>query len=928
MAGILSACSESVSETEEADSAAKPEPTRFTQKVLVDGLEEPLQLDFDSEGQVYWVERTGYIRRLNEASGQVDALGRVSVAGERAPGLIGILLDKNFKNSRQLYLYYSPAEDKGETMRLSRFTLGTDNKIDRGSELVVLSLPWEQPDGHHFGGGMTWDGQGNLYLAVGGDSEPTQYAPLAFTNEGGRGQDAARTAGNTNDLRGAILRIRPQPNGSYTIPKGNLFPVGTPNTRPEIFVMGNRNPWRLSVDSKTGYLHWGEVGPDAGADSEKYGPMGYDEFNVAREAGNYGWPFVVGKNLPYKSYDYETGTNGEPYDPESIINSSPNNTGLRELPPAQPALIAYPYQVSDEWPILGSAARSAVGGPIFRRADFAPDAPRVFPDYFEGKWLVTDYVRNWIMLISMNEERTQAESIEWFLAPEQLSHKQPLDMDFGPSGDLYMVEYGITGQGRISKIEYNAGNRAPIALAAAEPATGAVPLQVRLSSRGSVDYDEDKLSYSWVIQSVGGGAAEEYTEPNPVATIRQPGRYEVSLRVSDPAGATDSTTFELVAGNSQPHVDFRITSGNRTFYFPNKSISYQVEVKDREDGSLANEGIAPRNVSVTAEYIPSGMTFEQLSALREGGALEPGTVLRHLQAKSLITKYNCVTCHRVDEPLIGPAFKEVAQKYRDEEKVFEILGSSITEGSAGKWGTTAMPPHPMLTQTETRQIVDYILDLAGTEGSNRSLPVAGNFQTTAQKMQGSGGRMASFFSPAYELGAYVFRATYTDKGSDEVAGLNLTGDSMVLLRYPLLAPETADIISEKGVSFTPSTNDPGFIFTGKGGHIGFINIDLTDISRINIGAITRFWHWSHFIGATIELRLGSPTGRLIGEPYKRTPPATSEAEGPFFGDTWGKPIPVDVSGIDGVHDIYIVVHNPEAGENDALVIMTGIEFQQ
>ncbi|WP_225000068.1 PQQ-dependent sugar dehydrogenase [Cesiribacter sp. SM1] len=928
LVGLLLACSEPDPETKVVDRDAKPEFTRFTQKVLADGLEEPLQIEFDTKGWVYWIERPGNIKRINSAGGQVETLGTVSVAGGPAPGLIGFLLDKDFENSRQLYLYYSALEDKGEIMRLSRFTLGTDNKLNMASETVLLRIPWEQPDGHHFGGGMAWDEQGNLYLSVGCDTAPTQYAPLPFTNEGGRGQDGARTAGNTNDLRGTILRIRPRPDGSYTIPEGNLFPEGTPNTRPEIFIMGNRNPWRLTVDSETGYLHWGEVGPDAGANAEIYGPMGYDEFNVAKAPGNYGWPFIVGKNLPYNSYNYQTGSWGEPYDPESPINSSPNNTGLRELPPAQPALVAYPYKVAEEWPILGSAARSAVGGPVFRQADFAPNAARVFPAYFEGKWLVTDYVRNWIMVITMNSARTEVESIEHLLPPEQLTHKQPLDMDFGPSGDLYLVEYGSGGQGRISRIEYNAGNRAPIALAGAEPSTGAVPLKVGLSSKGSTDFDGDNLNYTWQVKPLTGGQVKNYTQQNPSVTIEQPGRYSVLLRVSDPAGASDSVSLEIVAGNERPAVDFEISSGNQTFYFPGKTIEYKVQVSDKEDGSLANGNIAPSAVAVTAEYIPSGMTFEQLTTLKERGALEEGTALRHLQARSLITQYNCVSCHKLDAPLVGPSFLDVAQKYKEEERVFENLSLSIREGSSGKWGTTAMPPHPMLNDTEVKQIVDFILDVAGTEKGQQSLPVEGSFKTLAYKVKGAGGRMASFFSPPFELGSYVLRATYTDKGSGKAAGLNLTADDIVLLRYPLLAPETADVFSEEGISFTPSTNDPGFIFTGKGGYIGFRNIDLTGINRINIGAITRFWHWSHFVGATIELRLGSPTGTLIGEPYERIPPATSEANGPFFGDAGGRPIPVDVSEIDGVQDIYIVVRNQEAKDTDALVIMTGIEFEQ
>ena len=56
-----------------------------------------------------------------------------------------------------------------------------------------------------------------------------------------------RTAANTNDLRGKILRIRVKDDGSYEIPEGNLFAPGTAKTRPEIYVMGDRNPYRISV---------------------------------------------------------------------------------------------------------------------------------------------------------------------------------------------------------------------------------------------------------------------------------------------------------------------------------------------------------------------------------------------------------------------------------------------------------------------------------------------------------------------------------------------------------------------------------------------------------------------------------------------------------------------------------------------------------
>ncbi|HAI38129.1 MAG TPA: hypothetical protein DCM40_08410, partial [Maribacter sp.] len=116
--------------------------------------------------------------------------------------------------------------------------------------------------------------------------------------------DAQKSAGNTNDLRGKILRIKPEADGTYSIPKGNLFAEGTPKTRPEIYVMGNRNPYRISIDSKTGFLYWGEIGPDANGDSLNLGPKGYDEINQAQSAGNFGWPYLIADNQPYHTRDY------------------------------------------------------------------------------------------------------------------------------------------------------------------------------------------------------------------------------------------------------------------------------------------------------------------------------------------------------------------------------------------------------------------------------------------------------------------------------------------------------------------------------------------------------------------------------------------------------------------------------------------------
>ncbi len=133
---------------------------------------------------------------------------------------------------------------------------------------------------------------------------------------------------------GKILRIKVNEDGTYSVPDGNLFPKGTPKTKPEIYVMGSRNPYRNISGSENRLPVLGKVGPDASNGDPARGPRGYDEVNQAQKAGYFGWPLFVGNNYAYHAYDYKTGTSGEAFNPAAPINNSPNNTGLTTLPPA------------------------------------------------------------------------------------------------------------------------------------------------------------------------------------------------------------------------------------------------------------------------------------------------------------------------------------------------------------------------------------------------------------------------------------------------------------------------------------------------------------------------------------------------------------------------------------------------------------------
>src|SRR6185369_3126291 len=445
---------------------ARPEENRFTRVVLAEKLEEPVELAVLPGERVLFVERRGAVKLYTPANGRVQRIATIPVSNkyvdssQAEDGLLGLAADPNFARNGWVYMYYSPAGPEAKNV-LARFTMKGD-ALDLSSRKIILDVGTQRLQCCHTGGSIAFDKKGNLYLSTGDNSNPfaSGYAPLD-ERPGRMPWDAQKSSGNTNDLRGKIIHIHPEPDGSYTIPDGNLFAKGAAKTRPEIYTMGHRNPYRISVDSHTGFLYWGEVGPDANVDSVGRGPRGYDEINQARTAGNYGWPYFVANNQAYYKttwVDSVTVIAGDKFDPAHPINRSPNNTGLTELPPARGAFIWYPYASSPEFPIVGSGGRASAAGPVFHREDFR-GAPRPFPQYYDGKLFIYEFMRHWIMAVTM-DAKGDLVSIEQFMPNAKFS--APIEMEFAPSGDLYVLEYGTAwfqgnDDARLVRIEYNAG---------------------------------------------------------------------------------------------------------------------------------------------------------------------------------------------------------------------------------------------------------------------------------------------------------------------------------------------------------------------------------------------------------------------------------------------------------------------------------------
>lgn len=918
--------------------AQAPDENRFVKSVLVEKLDEPMEFTFVNDGKILFVERKGDVKQYDPSTKETKVVGHITVntkyknrlgqVREAEEGLMGVIADPNFKQNNWVYLYYAhPTKDKHILSRMEY----KDEQLSLSSEKVMLEVDVQREECCHTGGGMVFDNSGNLFLTIGNNTSNSNsdgYAPID-ERPGQAYWDDQRGAANTNDLRGKILRIHPEKDGTYTIPKGNLFAPGTPKTRPEIYTMGHRNPWRISIDSKTGYIYWGEVGPDASVDSPDRGPKGYDEFNQAKGPGFFGWPYFIGNNQAYRDFNFETSAVGEKFNAERPINDSPNNTGLRELPPAQKAFIWYPYGMSEEFPLVGASGRSATGGPIYHRSDF-PNAKRPFPAYYENKWLAVEFMRGWIMAITMDENGNY-KSMERFMPSTTFG--SAIDMKFSPDGDLYILEYGSAwfkgnDNARIVKVEYQGGNRKPVAVASASKLQGALPMTTKLSAEGSKDYDGDKLTYSWTVKKAGK-LVKSLTGMNPDLTLTQAGKYQVLLQVKDPKGLTNMAMLELLAGNEPPQVEVDLGGANQTFYFPNKKINYQVKVQDKEDGALGKE-ITEDAVATTLDYIPD--TYDPIEMSQSHRKADAD--LFAAAGLKIINKNDCKSCHLKDVRSVGPAYMEIADKYKG-QNVVDQLSNKIIVGGGGVWGEHAMSAHPSISKGEAKLIVEYIMSLGEKQASNK-IALKGDLDLKV---------------PAKHInskGVYVIRATYMDKGKNKIPSAQT--EKWVMLRNPKMDVEKADANHGIQQLITPmrATN-----MVGKNPYLMYKGIDLTDLKSFDIAASAQAR--TSAAGGVIEIRIDSPNGPVIGKtnmievstggfggpapapnPNQKgvslgTPVSAQPAAAPAAGAS-GPPRRmgpssqnVAIQETKGVHDVYFVAVNPSVGEQQIVVQISSIE---
>lgn len=253
-------------------------------------FERPVELTCPKDGsdRIFVIEQRGVIHVFpNQAD--VDKteefldLRDVVLREGNEEGLLGLALHPRFQQNGEFFVYYST---KPRSSVISRFKVSKDNpqRADRQSEEKLLTI--KQPYENHNGGSLRFGPEGFLYIGLG---------------DGGLRDDPHNNGQNLATLLGSILRIdvdRRDADLPYAIPADNPF-VGRRDARAEIWAYGFRNVWRLTFD-ETGQLWAGDVGQDR-----------FEEINLIRRGGNYGWNFREGL------HDFQSPAAAKP---ESLID--------------------------------------------------------------------------------------------------------------------------------------------------------------------------------------------------------------------------------------------------------------------------------------------------------------------------------------------------------------------------------------------------------------------------------------------------------------------------------------------------------------------------------------------------------------------------------------------------------------------------------
>ena len=600
-------------------------PPGFQEVVAFSGLTDPTSVRFSRDGRVFVTEKSGIIKvfdNLGDTTATVVADLSTNVHNYWDRGLLGLALHPDFPTTPYIYVLYTydydpldpahPAPRYGDTCpdrdasgniigpgamadgcvvnaRLSRLRVNPDNTVS-GGEQVLLENRWCQQFPTHSIGSIVFGPEGALYLSAGdganfdyedwgqfggtrpnvplptpanacNDPDTTRGVPTTKPDAAG-GALRAQSLRNQSPqkvLDGSILRLDPETGAAWP---GNPLVGGTTDTDDPIIAYGLRNPFRITHRPGTdqiwigdvGLYHWEEIDriddPDDGV------------------VENFGWPCLEGPDRLF-------GYNGDP----------PDNLNLCTSLETASTKAAY-YQFRHEQPIYsGDTCDTASGSAISGLAFYGGGS---YPLVYDGALFFSDYSRNciWVMTTpSPGSGDPVVSSRSTFLDgssnAQQLGDPDPVDLQVGPGGDLFLVDLD---DGMIRRITHNTGNSPPTANIQAVPTNGPTPLSVQFDGSGSTDPDAGTtLFYAWDLD--GDGAFDDAFLPQATRVYTSPGPVTVGLRVTDDDNAAATATMTISPGNSAPAAGIGAPLSTRTWRVGD-AINFSGQGSDTEDGTL------------------------------------------------------------------------------------------------------------------------------------------------------------------------------------------------------------------------------------------------------------------------------------------------------------------------------------------------------
>ncbi len=517
------------------------------------GLSEPTRMDVrvvnNKDGvydhsDIYFVERFGNVKYYDGTARKVSLMGKISVHAKKEDvttpgksdygrgddnGLMGMALHPDFAINRWMYFWYSPEKMLGlnRLLRLSRITARPDNTLDMGTEKVLIEIIGSKTDWWHSGGPMTFDAYGDLWVAVGNNSQDLNPGSLNVMSHTDSTASSEWGSSNTHSLRGGFFRIHPDSSAKgYSIPRGNFGEYwadhfekmgrkdlaaqyrDTSKVLPEVYVKGERSNFSVAVHPTKRWLAWGTV---------NFASV-YDEFNITDHPIFSGYPYFEGNNVR---------TGSHTLDPLAPKNTSPLNSGVQELPPAIPGTINNLVNIS-------------ISGPIYH---FDPSLNSVtkFPPHFDNKWLVAGFSGGmWAITLDTNSlQPIDTLEVDNGLFNSFKIRNHVMSM-YGKDGALYILNYSggynnASNPGAM-RVIYKGSCHVPVSTGIpvidANRKIVLSPSTLKVDEPGTHQFDLYDLSGHRVFMAIGSEGAEYRFAELSRRKALPPGIYMVRVRTA------------------------------------------------------------------------------------------------------------------------------------------------------------------------------------------------------------------------------------------------------------------------------------------------------------------------------------------------------------------------------------------------------------